>query len=519
VHQHEQISEKDEQLRLRDEKVANLHDVLRQNNKELENRAKVINQKSQELTNKDKAIQVKDQQISQKDEQIQLKDQQISQKDEQIQLKDQQMSQKDQYIRQGSEQILHKVEQIGLLDEKVANLQNTLQQNNRELESQTAIINQKNQQVATRDQTIQQKDRELEARQQIIDQSDAQWKAFRETTTFRLLHSVDSSRIVSFLRSPKAKVNLADQLTAHYGKHRSGWGFALDCLKDLHNPQGVLLDTFLERTFFWHPEGVRPHLQPWIGFIHVPPNVPKWFQYQQSNEMIFQSEVFKVSLPYCKGLFTLSDYHKKALKQDFDFPICNLVHPTQFPEAKWSWDRFKTNNQKKIVQIGWWLRKLHSIFLLPETRYKKIFLRKDDQDMEQLMKIELEHEFGDGTFDTRLYETAETVDFLPNVEYDRLLSENIVLLHLYDSSANNTIIECIARNTPVLVNPLEPVIEYLGDDYPFYFTSLDEAAQKAEDLNLVRETHKYLTNHPIKKRLKGEYFFKSFRKSKIYRNL
>jgi hypothetical protein len=327
-------------------------------------------------------------------------------------------------------------------------------------------------------------------------------------------------RTVRFFRPPVVgKVNFGDQLSAHYGTHRSGWGFAILCLSSLNSHDGVFIDTFLERTFCWTPNEIRPHEAPWIGFVHNPPGVPKWFQYEQSNEAIFESEAFQKSLPLCRGLFTLSAYHRAALGNQFAFPVVNLYHPTEFPENTWTWERFQANQERKIVQIGWWLRRLHSIFLLPETSYKKVFLRKEDQDMDQLMKIELKHEFANKPFDERLYSTAETMSFLPNKEYDRLLSENVVFLHLYDSSANNTIIECMSRNTPVVVNPLPGVVEYLGQDYPLYFTSLEEAAEKVEDLDLVHEAHRHIAHNPVRKRLKGAYFRKSFVESRIYREL
>jgi len=121
--------------------------------------------------------------------------------------------------------------------------------------------------------------------------------------------------------------------------------------------------------------------------------------------------------------------------------------------------------------------------------------------------------------DLKMVDSVKKVRFLSNRNYDNLLSENIVFLDLYDSSANNAIIECIARNTPVLVNPLEPVVEYLGKEYPLYFNSLEEAAVKAEDMEQIRAAHKYLLNHPLKPKLTGEYFRESLVQSKIYQSL
>jgi hypothetical protein len=315
------------------------------------------------------------------------------------------------------------------------------------------------------------------------------------------------------------KIDLSTQLGGFYGQHRSGWPYVLGLLKKLHTHRGLMLDSFIERTFCWHPEGPRPNQQPWIGFIHVPPNVPRWFQSEQSNDYIFNTEHWKKSFPHCKGLFTLSHYHKKNLEKKLDIPINNLIFPTETPGKKWSWKRFQKKKKKKIVQVGWWLRKLHTIFQVPTRKYKKIFLRITHADLDGLLKKERDILIDRGEFDDKMYETAEAVTYIPHKEYDRLLSENIAIINLYDSSANNTVIECIVRNTPLLVNPIEPVVEYLGEDYPFYFSSPQEAADKAENHDLVYETHQYLLNHPMKEKLTGEYFLNSFVRSRIYNDI
>jgi len=317
------------------------------------------------------------------------------------------------------------------------------------------------------------------------------------------------------------KINLSDQLLNFYGQHRSGWIYAVRCLKELHNPRGLYFDAFIERSFAWNPAFIRPILQPWIGVIHVPPHIPDWFQGSQSNENIFKTEVFQQSLPFCRGLFTLSLYHRLDLEQKLAVPINHLLFPTEPPALKWTWERFQSNPDKKIVQIGWWQRKIHSIFQLPirPADYEKIFLKINYFDWDYLIRQEREILIQAGTFQDEMYRTARTVDFISNPDYDRLLSENLVFINLYDSSANNTIIECIARNTPILVNPVGGVVEYLGPDYPFYFTNLQEAAQKALDLELIYEAHQYLCHHPFKEKFSGRYFLESFKESDIYRSL
>lgn len=97
------------------------------------------------------------------------------------------------------------------------------------------------------------------------------------------------------------------------------------------------------------------------------------------------------------------------------------------------------------------------------------------------------------------------IGFVTNEEYDKLLSESVVFLNLVDASACNTILECIVRNTPVLVNPLPAVVEYLGKDYPLYYKSIDEAAFILMSQKKIKSAHTYLKNMN-KTELTVEYF-------------
>lgn len=321
------------------------------------------------------------------------------------------------------------------------------------------------------------------------------------------------------IRYRNCKINLSNELSGFYGTHRSGWAWAIGHLKKLHNPNGIIFDSFIERSFAWDPNKVKTHKHPWVGFIHVPPNVPEWFQNHQSNDVVFKSKVFQDSYPYCKGLYTLSNYHKKSLINKLSVPINDLYFPTETPVLLWNWEQFERNNQKKIVQVGWYLRKIHAIFQLPKSSYKKVFLKINYFSIDPIIEKEREQLAELGEFNNVMYDTAETIEFIPDNEYDKLLSENILFLNLYDASANNAVVECIVRNTPILVNPIEAVKEYLGDEYPFYYETLEEAIEKAENIELVYKTHQYLKNHKIKKKLSGDYFLKSFKNSDIYKNL
>ena len=132
------------------------------------------------------------------------------------------------------------------------------------------------------------------------------------------------------------------------------------------------------------------------------------------------------------------------------------------------------------------------------------------QKQRELCPFKLPKKFEENTFE---------VSRLNDEDYDNLFVENIVFLDLYAASANNGVIESIARATPTLVNKLPSTVEYFGKEYPFFFDSLEEAAEKALDFDLVKKTHEYLLGCSIRKKLSQEYFKKSFEESEIYQSL
>ena len=333
--------------------------------------------------------------------------------------------------------------------------------------------------------------------------------------------------------------------------HRSGWQYAVDSLQALHNESGVLFESFLEDPFAWqqaHSErrqgaqlleyllnpsrhaalnarecGVIPFREPWVGFMHNPPNMPAWLHSNEAPQKILASSAWRESMHYCLGLFTLSQYHANWLHEATGKPVTALLHPSQAPSLGFCFDAFTNNPQKKIVQVGWWLRRQSAIYRLPiladnDCGYGKLrlvphFAEGSGERLARLLDEELALE---GTSIVPDCNNTQELHHLDNEAYDELLSRNIVFVQLYDASANNTVIECMLRATPLLVNPLPAVIEYLGADYPLYYNDLEDAAALAMDLGRVRAAHSYLLECPQRKLLSGDHFRQSLLDSEVY---
>ena len=320
------------------------------------------------------------------------------------------------------------------------------------------------------------------------------------------------------------KICIANQ--QKFTSHRCGWNYAIHALEPLHNPNGVLFDGFIESSFLWQSseESPVPYRQSWVGFVHYPPNMPTWFLYHDSPQSLFKKKAWQESLEHCLGLFCLSEYQAEWLRKQTGKPISALIHPTEIPIVQFDFDKFVQNPSKKIVQLGWWLRKLNSIYQLPIEKdnklgYQKVRLRPVSseaamQQIESLMEKEKDAE--KIVFESKYLENTLECDRLSNAAYDTLLSQNIAFTFFHDTSANNAVIECIARATPLLINPLPAVVEYLGKDYPLYASTLSEAADKVMDLPRIQAAHEYLKTCDTRNRMSASDFRQQFVDSEIY---
>lgn len=359
------------------------------------------------------------------------------------------------------------------------------------------------------------------------------------------------------------------------GFHRSGWEYVVNHLNLFHNPNGIIFDSFLDKTFGWNYDfyckiNILPFTKSWVGIFHHTPN-----EDFSINNLInaFDKPLFIQSLQYCNGIYVLSYYLKNWISQKLknvnysNIPVNVLIHPTEFVSNTFTYQNFLNNPNKRVIQIGAWLRNTYAIFQLPSpSNLKKTALKGKNMDNYYIS----DHHFNKikntifctcvSNTDTSnkkslttsltsrcelsipserphhcnsicnkyvvglinmIDENNKSVEILPNVtndEYDQLLSENIVFINLVDASAVNTLIECIVRNTPILVNRLPAIEEYIGSNYPLFYDTFYEAYQLLNDFNQIKKGYTYLTKLN-KDKFNIEYFLENFVHSNIFNSL
>lgn len=419
------------------------------------------------------------------------------------------------------------------------------------------------------------------------------------------------------------------------GLHRAGWQYVVDYLRAITNNYGVMLDTYIDRTFGWGKpalleRGILPYTSFWVGFVHHTYDE----QYSDNNNVrVWEDDDFQRSLHYCKGIFVLSHYLAEWWRDQFsnngwDIPVEVLTHPTQFNFSKWRKRKFDDNPDKMLINIGAWYRNPFSIYTVKNKLHLQnaalrgksmdnyfppenfTLYRNDDLTMaidnhessvadknytsiDLVYKSEEQHatkydvkdgkhplegswerptqesvqlicrdrannmwvkylvdylnennhllkdiQFEDGSDVvleyqedyvndrarrhlkhriSRLIRRVQIIDTLSNDNFDKLLSENIVFLHLVTCSAVNTIIECIVRGTPIVVNRIPAAVEALGPDYPLYYDKLEDIPDLLTISN-IKNAHKYLkkVSH---EQFRIEHFMQDMIQSKIYQSV
>jgi len=283
--------------------------------------------------------------------------------------------------------------------------------------------------------------------------------------------------------------------------HRHGWLEILKILSEIET--SYLLIDYIDQIFgFNNNDYYIP--QPWIGFWHFPPNIPEWMNIKNTPLNIIQKPLFIKWLPYCKTIFVFSDYLRNYLIEILSLiggtipPIKVIKHPSAINSF------FKKDKlQRRILQIGYWLRKVTTIAQLQNT-WEKVWLYGDNCAFNFLQKeinfinsnndyqasnqkiisnVSLRSEiFVSDDMNARLDEKHDICNNFKKIEikrvnndqYDQYLNSSIIIVQFWDTSVNNLVIEAINHGTPIICNRKPAIIEILGFAYPLYADSPEQ---------------------------------------------
>jgi hypothetical protein len=297
------------------------------------------------------------------------------------------------------------------------------------------------------------------------------------------------------MRSSRLKIERAISWPWHNG----GWRWIVELLTEqLHDQHGTLCITAVEDELYLH----GPIQEPWVGFIH---QVPKQDLPFPDLERLVDMTSWRASLPYCRGVWVLSEYLRDALRElGVTVPIGLVPYATPTPRTYWTPEALRAG-PGEVYFIGEFLRNYQAFYDLDAGNRAKVLLAPAEFDPQAL-----------GIADNGSVEVRGRVD---SATYEHTLASSVVFLNLIDAPANTTVVECLARATPLIINRLPAVEEYLGADYPLFYDHLDEAAVLLRSEERLVAGSRHLAALPMQKQITASAFLDNLQRTAIYREL
>ena len=304
-----------------------------------------------------------------------------------------------------------------------------------------------------------------------------------------------------------------------YGNHFFGWKGTINQLVDsfINTLQikeyrcNIFFDEWIEKLLLWGNRKINTEYlrlanlydTKMITFVHNPPFL-QWYD-KKYREKILHEVLVGDDKQFNKNLFTeihnnnldekiiylytLSIYHKEYISNnypDFADKVLSIHHPIDLDinDEQFNINDFLEN--RNIFHIGWWLRNFKTfIDLKPPNNFKKKLLVKNDFKKPFEMNI---CKYNDMS-------SVEIVEEVNNEDYAKIFKNSCIFVDILDCIANNTILECIKFNTPIIVRRTKSAEEYLGTNYPLFYNSTEELLILKEEsffLDLIIESNNYL---------------------------
>lgn len=248
----------------------------------------------------------------------------------------------------------------------------------------------------------------------------------------------------------------------------NGYQLMSQILYSIETDKDIIIDSCVEKTF----ENAYNNFykKPWLGII-------------RDIDCFTPNEYFNSSLENCLGIIVFSNYAKNKIKNIYE-NIYVAPFPLNQNFKKFSMDNFINNTESTITQIGDNIdnQSIERVEINPELFFNKASLKKEIPDVKKINR-------------------------LTNDEYSTHLSKNIVFLNIEKNNRIITVLECIQSATPIIVNRLPIIEEFLGKDYPLFYNNFYQACLLSSNLKEIENANIYLEKLSISSKPKE---FKDF---------
>lgn len=255
-----------------------------------------------------------------------------------------------------------------------------------------------------------------------------------------------------------------------------GWGYISKELKRVFHDNRSPIDLYTAYEY-----QVRKKVRrPFVAFFHQVVS-----GYERSLEKVLSSRIWKHNQIFFLGGFVFSKNQQVYLEEKTSSkPIRLVLHPTPMKVKKWHLNSFLEN--PTFLHVG-----IH-------CRNIDFFVGAANQRRQEEKYVLLAPRERDYVSYISWYPKTDIQirKRMSNVEYNKALTSSVVFINLSHAAANNIVLECIARGTPILINNVGGVEDYLGKKYPLYYASIKNAEQIIKKIkhnpSILSGTHVYL---------------------------
>ncbi len=289
---------------------------------------------------------------------------------------------------------------------------------------------------------------------------------------------------------------LPDLKVVGTGLHRSGWPYCMDALQPLFTPDAtVLFDDFIERTFMYdRSRNIDAALRvPWVGILHHPPDMPTWYLGKARLQNLLTDTRWLQAAQHLKLLITMGENLQHWCQATWPgIPSVVIKHPTGRPMLEWSPELFLARPRPRIVQVGWFLRNVMAIYQARvPSQFQKAHLVVPDAYGRQHMLWQCKKMYQQTHPERSEVGEVTQMPTCDDTQFDMLLADSVVLIEVISAVANNTVVECIARNTPICINRHPGPVAYLGNAYPLFYDHFADIERTLTTENIMA-AHAYL---------------------------
>lgn len=257
--------------------------------------------------------------------------------------------------------------------------------------------------------------------------------------------------------------------------HYYGWTFIMNAIRgEITDPGSDLaLDSFAD-SCFWGKQDKKDLSSDWVGILHAVEGRNLVGSKHQTLRNFFDNPWFLRNKNRCRKIITLTEHTARAAREMTDIPVDHTYHPKS---CKKLFDKEKCMNSLTISHSGFHYRNFPKFLNFNTVIKKKIFARKNR--IKQFEKIKHDAEVSDR--------------FRTDDQYIDNLTSSLGFSYYEDAAASNELLEHIVSNTPIVVNRLPAVVEYIGSDYPLFYEDIEhEPDRYLTDDKRIEDCRRYL---------------------------